>query len=62
MLHHDAPLDYIATERELIATHTRYPRCAGVDWAQLRQDQMETIPILRKLREKLTAIGTGESR
>ncbi|MFI5011110.1 MAG: 5-formyltetrahydrofolate cyclo-ligase [Hyphomicrobiales bacterium] len=50
MLGHDAPLDYIATELELIATRTRYPRGAGVDWAQVQEDQMENIPILKTLR------------
>lgn len=53
MLVHDAPLDYIATEGELIATRTSYKRGAGVDWAQVRPDQMADIPILSELREVL---------
>jgi 5-formyltetrahydrofolate cyclo-ligase len=58
MLRHDAPLDYIATEDELIVTATSYPRGAGIDWAEIRQDQLDRIPVLRRLHDKLMANGT----
>jgi 5-formyltetrahydrofolate cyclo-ligase len=29
---HDSPLDYVATELELIATGNRNPRPSGVAW------------------------------
>lgn len=54
---HDAPLDFIATEAELIATHNSGPRPAGVDWSKVRQDQFDTIPFLARLRDRMTAGG-----
>jgi 5-formyltetrahydrofolate cyclo-ligase len=50
---HDSPLDYVATEVELIATMNTAPRPAGVDWQAVREDQFETIPFLRELRARL---------
>lgn len=52
---HDSPLDYIATEAELIVTGNVAPRPAGVDWAAVREDQFETIPFLRDLRQRMEA-------
>jgi 5-formyltetrahydrofolate cyclo-ligase len=49
MLGHDAPLDFVATEVEVIVTSTQYPRGSGVDWAQVRPDQMDDIPVLKTL-------------
>lgn len=50
---HDSPLDYVATEGELIATGNAAPRPAGVDWAAVRPDQFDTIPFLRELRARM---------
>ncbi|MCB1332614.1 MAG: 5-formyltetrahydrofolate cyclo-ligase [Roseivivax sp.] len=50
---HDSPLDYVATEAELIATHSAAPRPAGVDWPSVREDQYDTIPFLRELRARM---------
>lgn len=52
---HDTPLDYIATEAELIVTANAMPRPAGVAWDRVRPDQFETIPFLARLRERMLA-------
>jgi 5-formyltetrahydrofolate cyclo-ligase len=55
MMPHDSPLDYVATEAELIVTGNTDPRPTGVDWDQVREDQYETIPFLRELRTRIEA-------
>ena len=50
---HDSPLDYVATELELIATGNTAQRPGGVDWDRVRPDQFETIPFLSELRDRL---------
>ncbi len=50
---HDSPLDYVATEKELIRTGNRDRRPGGVDWDRVRPDQFETIPFLSSLRERM---------
>jgi 5-formyltetrahydrofolate cyclo-ligase len=47
---HDSPLDWIVTPDEVIETHTRYPQPGGVDWEALRPEQVESIPVLQRLR------------
>jgi len=49
MTPHDLPVDWIVTPDEAIATHTRYPRPAGIDPDLVQPDQWETIPLLRRL-------------
>ena len=56
---HDSPLDYVATEAELITTGNRDRRPGGVDWERVRPDQFETIPFLAELRERLLARRRG---
>src|SRR5688572_5124817 len=51
---HDSPLDFVATETELIATGNTMPRPMGVDWNKVRADQFETIPFLTRLRDRMT--------
>jgi 5-formyltetrahydrofolate cyclo-ligase len=51
---HDWALDWIVTSQEVIETNTTYPRPAGIDWDTIRPEQFKKIPILRKLREKLS--------
>jgi len=53
MMPHDSALDFIATERELIATDTPYSQPAGVDWDRVQPDQFAGIPFLTALKEKL---------
>jgi 5-formyltetrahydrofolate cyclo-ligase len=50
---HDSPLDYVATEKELIATGNRDRRPGGVDWERVRPDQFENIPFLTDLRRRM---------
>ena len=50
---HDSVLNYVATELELIETHTGHKQPAGVDWNKVRADQFDDIPFLRVLREAI---------
>lgn len=50
MLAHDSPLDFVATEKELIVTGNTQPRPKGVAWDFVQEDQFEQIPFLRALR------------
>jgi 5-formyltetrahydrofolate cyclo-ligase len=54
MQSHDSPLDYIATEQDLIITGNSDPRPPGVDWGAIQPDQFESIPFLRTLMERMT--------
>ena len=46
---HDWALNWIVTAEEVIETNTSYPRPTGLNWDSLRSEQLEQIPILRKL-------------
>lgn len=48
---HDWALNWIVTAQEVIETNTSYPRPTGLNWDSLRSEQLEQIPILRKLNE-----------
>jgi 5-formyltetrahydrofolate cyclo-ligase len=50
---HDSPLDFVATEAELIVTGNRAARPMGVDWDRVRRDQFDTIPFLATLRDRM---------
>jgi 5-formyltetrahydrofolate cyclo-ligase len=50
---HDSPLDYIATESELIITGNRDPRPQGVAWGAVQPDQFASIPFLTALRKRM---------
>ena len=52
---HDSPLDFVATELELIATGNTAARPMGVDWDRVQPDQFETIPFLRELQHRMLA-------
>nr|WP_295467990.1 5-formyltetrahydrofolate cyclo-ligase [Mesorhizobium sp.] len=56
---HDSPLDFIATEAELIETGNTMPRPMGVSWDKVRRDQFETIPFLAQLRDRMNARKAG---
>lgn len=51
---HDSPLDWIATETELIETATAFDQPAGVAWEAVRDDQYRDIPFLAELRARLS--------
>jgi 5-formyltetrahydrofolate cyclo-ligase len=57
MLGHDSPLDWIATDAELIETRTAYPRPTGVAWDVVQPDQFAGIPFLEGLRDRLVRNG-----
>ncbi|MCI5076150.1 5-formyltetrahydrofolate cyclo-ligase [Oricola sp.] len=59
MLAHDSPLDFVATEKELIVTGNTQPRPKGVAWDFVQEDQFETIPFLKALRDRMLARKAG---
>ncbi len=46
---HDVPVDYIVTPSRIIASHACYKKPYGIDWNMLEREQIEKIPILKKL-------------
>jgi len=54
MMPHDSPLDYVATEAELIVTGNTDARPKGVAWDAVQPDQFDTIPFLAALRDRMT--------
>jgi 5-formyltetrahydrofolate cyclo-ligase len=46
---HDWPLNWIVTPEEAIVTDTTFPRPQGLDWEQIRPEQLKQIPILKIL-------------
>jgi 5-formyltetrahydrofolate cyclo-ligase len=50
---HDSPLDYVATEAELIVTGNADPRPTGVDWSAVQPDQFTSIPFLASLMRRM---------
>ena len=53
MLSHDWSLTWIITPDEVIETELERSQPTGLEWDKIRVEQVETIPILRKLRQKL---------
>ncbi|MEG4319385.1 MULTISPECIES: 5-formyltetrahydrofolate cyclo-ligase [unclassified Microcoleus] len=56
---HDWALDWVVTPDEVIATNTNYPRPTGLNWEELRAEQLANIPILRKLQAQFIALKTN---
>lgn len=52
MQEHDSPLDWIFTNQRTIQTNTTYTQPVGIDWSLVREDQFNSIPILRILNPK----------
>ncbi len=59
---HDWALNWIVTAQEVIETNTSYPRPTGLNWGSIRLEQLEQIPILRKLNEPRRREGREERR
>lgn len=57
---HDWALNWIITAEEVIETNTIYPRPTGLNWDSIRAEQLEKIPILRKLNESRRCEGREE--
>src|SRR5262249_4264739 len=49
---HDVPVDVIVTPERVIACQRRPPTRASIRWDELTDDKIESIPILRALRER----------
>lgn len=49
----DLTVDWIATEHELFATNTPYPKPRGIDWKRVTPEEKEAMPVLREI-ETLT--------
>lgn len=54
---HDSPLDWIFTPERVIQTNTHYKQPDGLDWSLIREEQYESIPILRILDSELRKPG-----
>ena len=57
---HDWALNWIITAEEVIETNTIYPRPTGLNWDSIWAEQLEKIPILRKLNESRRCEGREE--
>jgi len=57
---HDWALNWIINAEEVIETNTIYPRPTGLNWDSIRAEQLEKIPILRKLNESRRCEGREE--
>lgn len=53
MLGHDSALHWIVTENEVIETNSPYPQPSGVAWDVVQEDQLNDIPFLKTLKERL---------
>lgn len=52
MLSHDWALHWIVTPEGAMETHTTHPQPGGLDWENLRPEQLQKIPILRYLKQQ----------
>lgn len=50
MTDHDVPLDLIVTPERVIRCETAYKRPRGVQWNDLTEEKIESIPLLRRRR------------
>lgn len=46
---HDIPVDYIITPEEIIECNSEYPRPDGIYWEFLQPEQLEAIPVLKRI-------------
>jgi 5-formyltetrahydrofolate cyclo-ligase len=59
---HDWALNWIVTAEEVIETNTTYLRPKGLNWDCIRREQLEQIPILRKLRNSELEIAPCQTK
>ena len=45
---HDIPVDFVVTSDQVIAAPSLHPRPRGVIWEILQEDQIQSVPLLRK--------------
>ncbi len=49
---HDIPLDFIVTPEKIFKIHTKFEKPGGIFWDLLSDEQIESIPILKKLKNE----------
>ncbi|GIK40353.1 MAG: 5-formyltetrahydrofolate cyclo-ligase [Chloroflexota bacterium] len=54
---HDWSLTWIVTPDEVIETHSTRSQPLGLDWTRIQPEQVETIPVLRKLKAQVSHEG-----
>jgi len=62
MQEHDTPLDWIVPPEEVIETRTAYEQPQGVYWNRVAADQLQDIPFLHDLRERLSPSHRSDKR
>jgi len=55
MTTHDVPVDIVVTPERVIRTRTVFDKPAGIRWEELGADQLDAVPVLRRLRLSCTA-------
>ena len=57
MTPHDVPVDLVVTPERVIRTRTSFPKPEGVHWPELSADQLQAMPVLRRM-----SVGRGAGR
>ena len=55
MTPHDVPVDLVVTPERVIRTQTAFAKPSGIRWRELSADQLEAMPVLRRLQVRHTA-------
>jgi 5-formyltetrahydrofolate cyclo-ligase len=55
MTPHDVPVDLVVTPERVIRTRTAFAKPEGIRWQELSAEQLEVIPVLRRLEVRHTA-------
>jgi 5-formyltetrahydrofolate cyclo-ligase len=55
---HDLPVDFLITPEQVIAAPSLHPRPRGVIWEILREDTIQSVPLLRKGRRDVRGAPT----
>ncbi|MFE1245926.1 hypothetical protein ACFW35_17585 [Fictibacillus sp. NPDC058756] len=50
----DLTVDWIATEKGLIETKSPYPKPTGIVWEEVSEEDMETMPVLKEIKELIS--------
>jgi len=48
---HDVPLDWILTPEKVVKTNTSLEKPSGIDWDLLDEEELEEMPVLKKIKE-----------
>ncbi|SET54535.1 5-formyltetrahydrofolate cyclo-ligase [Salinibacillus kushneri] len=55
----DLSVDWIATETELIRTHSPYAKPSGINWDLVTEEELKIMPVLKEIRELKKKKGAG---